>query len=109
MSQSLVCRFQTHPLREGTGPSIHNSLDDVFICLHYLCLLNQASMIQCNKQLNDAHCLVEIKTSDLKLNIKKKKKTLRSWHLVPSHYGKQMGGNGYNNKLNFGVLKNHCG
>ena len=32
-------------------------------------------MIQCNKQLNYVHCLAEIKTSDLKLNIKKKNKT----------------------------------
>ena len=31
-------------------------------------------MIQCNKQLSDVHCLAEIKTSGLKLNIKKKKK-----------------------------------
>ena len=32
-------------------------------------------MIQCNKQLSDVHCLAEIKTSGLKLNIKKKQKT----------------------------------
>ena len=46
----------------------------------------------------------ESEKAGLKLNIRKP----RSWHLVPSLLGKEMGNNGNSDRLYFLGLQNHC-
>jgi len=46
----------------------------------------------------------EIEKASIKLNIQKP----RSWHLVLSLHGKQMGNNGNSERLYFLGLHNHC-
>ena len=63
-------------------------------------------MADSEQQLNSLLMKVkeESEKAGLKLNIQK----LKSWHLVPSLPGKQMGKNGKSDILYFLGLQNHC-
>ena len=52
--------------------------------------------------------LMKVKEEREKVGLKLNFRKLRSWHLVPSLHGKQMGNRGNSERLYFGGLQNHC-
>ena len=52
--------------------------------------------------------LMKVKEEREKVGLKLNFRKLRSWHLVPSLHGKQMGNSGNSERLYFGGLQNHC-